>query len=190
MISLVLISLAQSSLAYRPGDLVPMSRMGQYHSVRTHFFPFILLWAGFSFLAFWVGNFFNNILQSRTVWHDMIGRHCPMFAVNREVFFLLRNWISALWFCFSSPILFVLKGKENIHVSFNMKFSNIILCIWCRCWYHYQNLLVTQVLIHTKCEFEDPPNRFDFFFSFFPLLIWLFILMWLRNITILIWFAR
>ncbi|CAH9061631.1 unnamed protein product [Cuscuta europaea] len=49
----VLISLASESLAYRPGDIVPMSRMGQYHS-------------------------------SRTVWHDMIGKHCPMFAVNRE----------------------------------------------------------------------------------------------------------
>uniref|UniRef100_A0A5B7BM12 Uncharacterized protein n=1 Tax=Davidia involucrata TaxID=16924 RepID=A0A5B7BM12_DAVIN len=51
---LLLLSLASNSLAYRPGDLVPMSRMGQYHS-------------------------------SRTVWHDMIGRHCPIFAVNREV---------------------------------------------------------------------------------------------------------
>ncbi|KAL9258205.1 hypothetical protein AKJ16_DCAP15148 [Drosera capensis] len=40
--------------AYRPGDIVPMSKMGQYHS-------------------------------SRTAWHDMIGRHCPIFAVNREV---------------------------------------------------------------------------------------------------------
>lgn len=23
--------------------------------------------------------------SSRTVWHDMIGKHCPIFAVNREV---------------------------------------------------------------------------------------------------------
>ncbi|XP_057549677.1 uncharacterized protein LOC130827832 [Amaranthus tricolor] len=45
---------ASISCAYRPGDIVPLSRMGQYHS-------------------------------SRTVWHDMVGRHCPMFAVNREV---------------------------------------------------------------------------------------------------------
>ncbi|KAK2981820.1 hypothetical protein RJ640_010337, partial [Escallonia rubra] len=51
---LLLLSLSSNSLAYRPGDIVPMSRMGQYHS-------------------------------SRTVWHDMIGRHCPIFAVNREV---------------------------------------------------------------------------------------------------------
>ncbi|KAG6437018.1 hypothetical protein SASPL_101925 [Salvia splendens] len=51
---LLLLSLGiPSSLAYRPGDIVPMSRMGQYHA-------------------------------SRTVWHDMIGRHCPIFAVNRE----------------------------------------------------------------------------------------------------------
>ncbi|KAL5550638.1 hypothetical protein UlMin_000814 [Ulmus minor] len=43
-----------TSLAYRPGDIVPMSKMGQYHS-------------------------------SRTVWQDIIGRHCPIFGVNREV---------------------------------------------------------------------------------------------------------
>ncbi|OMO94038.1 hypothetical protein COLO4_16540 [Corchorus olitorius] len=41
-------------VAYRPGDIVPMSKMGQYHS-------------------------------SRTVWYDVIGKHCPIFAVNREV---------------------------------------------------------------------------------------------------------
>ncbi|KAJ8427669.1 hypothetical protein Cgig2_012082 [Carnegiea gigantea] len=50
----LLLSLASICIAYRPGDIVPMSRMGQYHS-------------------------------SRTVWHDMVGRHCPVFAVNREV---------------------------------------------------------------------------------------------------------
>ncbi|KAG6596313.1 hypothetical protein SDJN03_09493, partial [Cucurbita argyrosperma subsp. sororia] len=49
-----LFSLIPTFLAYRPGDIVPMSKMGQYHS-------------------------------SRTVWHDMIGRHCPIFGVNREV---------------------------------------------------------------------------------------------------------
>ncbi|CAA3018293.1 uncharacterized protein LOC111395885 [Olea europaea subsp. europaea] len=53
LIILQVISTAPPSLAYRPGDIVPMSRMGQYHSTRT-------------------------------VWHDMIGRHCPIFAVNRE----------------------------------------------------------------------------------------------------------
>lgn len=56
--SLLLISflslLASTSLAYRPGEIVPMSRAGQYHG-------------------------------SRTVWQDLIGRHCPTFAVNREV---------------------------------------------------------------------------------------------------------
>ncbi|PKU68125.1 hypothetical protein MA16_Dca025254 [Dendrobium catenatum] len=45
---------ASTSLAYRPGEIVPISRAGQYHG-------------------------------SRTVWHDLIGRHCPIFAVNREV---------------------------------------------------------------------------------------------------------
>lgn len=50
-----LMSLGFSSvLGYRPGDIVPMSKMSQYHS-------------------------------SRTLWHDVIGRHCPVFAVNREV---------------------------------------------------------------------------------------------------------
>ncbi|XP_024017903.1 uncharacterized protein LOC21404800 [Morus notabilis] len=46
--------LFSNSLAYRPGDIVPMSKMGQYHS-------------------------------SRTTWQDVIGRNCPIFAVNREV---------------------------------------------------------------------------------------------------------
>ncbi|XP_028808597.1 uncharacterized protein LOC114763155 [Neltuma alba] len=49
-----LLPLLPIAVAYRPGDIVPMSRMGQYHS-------------------------------SRTVWQDLIGRHCPIFAVNREV---------------------------------------------------------------------------------------------------------
>ncbi|KAF5953555.1 hypothetical protein HYC85_006411 [Camellia sinensis] len=53
LLTSMLMSLVSTSLAYRPGDIVPMSKMGQYHS-------------------------------SRTVWHDMIGRHCPIFAVNRE----------------------------------------------------------------------------------------------------------
>ncbi|KAF3333592.1 hypothetical protein FCM35_KLT01283 [Carex littledalei] len=47
-------SLPSLSLAYRPGELVPMSRSGQYHG-------------------------------SRTVWHDVVGRYCPVFAVNKEV---------------------------------------------------------------------------------------------------------
>ncbi|XVE80758.1 hypothetical protein DITRI_Ditri15bG0006000 [Diplodiscus trichospermus] len=50
----LLLWLPSISVAYRPGDIVPMSKMGQYHS-------------------------------SRTVWHDVIGKHCPIFAVNREV---------------------------------------------------------------------------------------------------------
>ncbi|KAL9238939.1 hypothetical protein vseg_013305 [Gypsophila vaccaria] len=51
---IILLTLFTICAAYRPGDIVPLSRMGQYHS-------------------------------SRTVWHDMIGRQCPIFAVNREV---------------------------------------------------------------------------------------------------------
>lgn len=54
LLHLLFSSLISISLAYKPGDIVPMSRMGQYHS-------------------------------SRTVWQDLIGRHCPIFAVNREV---------------------------------------------------------------------------------------------------------
>ncbi|KNA13879.1 hypothetical protein SOVF_112650, partial [Spinacia oleracea] len=53
-ISIMLLSMASISDAYRPGDIVPLNRMGQYHS-------------------------------SRTVWHDIVGRHCPIFGVNREV---------------------------------------------------------------------------------------------------------
>ncbi|GLT55318.1 hypothetical protein SLA2020_284520 [Shorea laevis] len=54
------LSLPSISLAYRSGDIVPMSQMGQYHS-------------------------------SRTVWQDVIGRHCPIFAVNREALILLQQ---------------------------------------------------------------------------------------------------
>ncbi|PQP98481.1 uncharacterized protein Pyn_34868 [Prunus yedoensis var. nudiflora] len=53
---MLLLSLSMPCIsdAYRPGDIVPMSKMGLYHSMKTE-------------------------------WHDMIGRHCPIFAVNREV---------------------------------------------------------------------------------------------------------
>ncbi|KAF8394833.1 hypothetical protein HHK36_018769 [Tetracentron sinense] len=54
LLFIYLSSFVGDSVAYRPGDIVPMSKMGQYHS-------------------------------SRTVWQDVIGRHCPIFAVNREV---------------------------------------------------------------------------------------------------------
>ncbi|XP_062181637.1 uncharacterized protein LOC133885885 [Phragmites australis] len=47
-------SLPPLAAAYRPGDIVPMLRSGQYH-------------------------------DSRSVWFDVVGRHCPAFAVNREV---------------------------------------------------------------------------------------------------------
>ncbi|KAB8098272.1 hypothetical protein EE612_027361 [Oryza sativa] len=46
--------LAPLASAYRPGDIVPMLRSGQYHG-------------------------------SRSVWFDVVGRHCPSFAVNHEV---------------------------------------------------------------------------------------------------------
>lgn len=58
LLLLLFSSIISISLAYKPGDIVPMSRMGQYHS-------------------------------SRTVWQDLIGRHCPIFAVNREVLILI-----------------------------------------------------------------------------------------------------
>uniref|UniRef100_A0A2P2LF56 Uncharacterized protein MANES_09G116800 n=1 Tax=Rhizophora mucronata TaxID=61149 RepID=A0A2P2LF56_RHIMU len=51
---LLLLSLPSICVAYRPGDIVPMSKKGQYHS-------------------------------SRTLWQDMIAKHCPIFGVNREV---------------------------------------------------------------------------------------------------------
>nr|CAB3464071.1 unnamed protein product [Digitaria exilis] len=51
---LVCSSLPPLAAAYRPGDIVPMLRSGQYHG-------------------------------SRSVWFDVVGRHCPAFAVNREV---------------------------------------------------------------------------------------------------------
>ncbi|KAL6608285.1 hypothetical protein ACP70R_041348 [Stipagrostis hirtigluma subsp. patula] len=56
VLSLLLLcsSLPPPAAAYRPGDIVPMLRSGQYHGARS-------------------------------VWFDVVGRHCPAFAVNREV---------------------------------------------------------------------------------------------------------
>lgn len=56
----LVISMVSTCVAYRSGDIVPTSKMGQYHS-------------------------------SRTVWHDMIGKHCPIFRVNREVLIPIPN---------------------------------------------------------------------------------------------------
>lgn len=74
-------SLLSISLAYKPGDIVPMSRQGQYHGVITRTeFSFYLD----PFLIHFDLMYFGKS-QSRTVWQDAIGRHCPIFAVNREV---------------------------------------------------------------------------------------------------------
>ena len=94
----LLLLLSSNGLAYRPGDIVPMSKMGQYHSVRigiplcVHFtnrnsdpifFPTHSWWLGFSICLFILGSIW--LFQSRTAWQDVIGRHCPIFGVNREV---------------------------------------------------------------------------------------------------------
>lgn len=38
--------------------------------------------------------------QSRTVWQDVIGRHCPIFAVNREVPFEFSSFRVFFFFSF------------------------------------------------------------------------------------------
>lgn len=95
---LLFLSLPLLSSAYRPGDIVPMSKMGQYHSVcsPTPFYLFISLSLGFCvFNICLLTHAFEwfvlpTVVQSRTVWHDVVGKHCPIFAVNREVRF---SWI-------------------------------------------------------------------------------------------------
>lgn len=51
-------------------------------------------------------------MQSRTTWHDVIGKHCPIFAVNREVLWLciwlIRFLRFMIFFWISMPILQVL----------------------------------------------------------------------------------
>ncbi|RXH81982.1 hypothetical protein DVH24_036323 [Malus domestica] len=83
---LISLSIPCISAAYKPGDIVFMSKMGLYHSVRTlskSFIQFRLNFNGFcsNFNGFCAISWF----QMKTEWHDMIGRHCPIFAVNREV---------------------------------------------------------------------------------------------------------
>ncbi|CAN1771922.1 hypothetical protein LINPERHAP1_LOCUS12044 [Linum perenne] len=90
-LALLILSLSSVSLAYRPGDIVPMSKMGQYHSVRFSISPFPFSWPVIGrFRQFDLGylNRLLKIFQSRTTWHDMIGKHCPIFGVNREVSFV------------------------------------------------------------------------------------------------------
>lgn len=89
---LLSLSLSSISVAYRPGDIVPMNKMGQYHSVSTLSPPphqYILMIIYMLYMVF-LSNLMLNAstyfwFQSRTVWQDVIGRHCPTFAVNREV---------------------------------------------------------------------------------------------------------
>jgi hypothetical protein len=39
----------------------------------------------FRFACAWSVLFSPAVFQSRSVWFDVVGRHCPAFAVNREV---------------------------------------------------------------------------------------------------------
>ncbi|KAL9428633.1 hypothetical protein AB3S75_030590 [Citrus x aurantiifolia] len=80
---LLLLSLPPISLAYRPGDIVPMSKMSQYHN-------------------------------SRTVWHDVIGKHCPIFAVNREALIPIAK---PTGFTGADPVKISFQvGREKFHV--------------------------------------------------------------------------
>ncbi|KAI4318951.1 hypothetical protein MLD38_032603 [Melastoma candidum] len=70
-------------IAYRPGDIVPMNKMGQYHGYRSP-------------------------------WQDIIGRHCPIFAVNREVLIPIPKpdgWTQADPYKITFQI-----GKEKFHI--------------------------------------------------------------------------
>lgn len=95
---LLLLSLPSISLAYRPGDIVPMSKMGQYHSVRSLFHFQALSLCLLACLLHWFYSYFIDFMkkkiefwfQSRTVWQDVIGKHCPIFGVNREVSSLIN----------------------------------------------------------------------------------------------------
>ncbi|KAI8570892.1 hypothetical protein RHMOL_Rhmol01G0074200 [Rhododendron molle] len=77
-------SLASNSLAYRPGDIVPMSKSGQYHSVFVQTLLSLSLCIDF-ITDLGICRAVHCVHQSRTVLHEMIGRHCPIFAVNREI---------------------------------------------------------------------------------------------------------
>ncbi|XP_020085994.1 uncharacterized protein LOC109708594 isoform X2 [Ananas comosus] len=81
-------SMAPISLAYKPGDIVPLSKAGQYHG-------------------------------SRTVWFDVVGRHCPAFAVNREISFQVGHEK------FYVPWLYVInrKSSEVPMIDFHLRYS-------------------------------------------------------------------
>lgn len=69
--------------------------------------------------------------QSRTVWHDMIGRHCPIFAVNREVS--------------SIRVLVLISGNSSC----GLLISGVIFM--CRRWFRYLSPLDILELIRIKC---------------------------------------
>ena len=94
--------IAPVSTAYRPGDIVPMSKMGQYHSVTSLNPKPSLLLSLFFFLIILP---FVIIFQSRTVWYDVIGRQCPIFAVDREVCMHISH--SHLSFLFEISLTFL-----------------------------------------------------------------------------------
>ena len=141
LLSVLFLLSSSSSLAYRPGDIVPTSKMGQYHSVRI---PIPILEnpsfkSPIFFFSFWIVFLIGSLnhrhffFQSRTVWQDVIGRHCPIFAVNREV--RLEFWC----FRYQGFFLYCFIIDE-------------FLCLVYRFWFQQLSRWVILVLIRTKCE--------------------------------------
>lgn len=128
LLALLLSSMILDCAAYRPGDIVPMSKMGQYHSVYT------LRFYNFSLLLYYIYDKTPKITdlicfcwccyliqQSRTVWHDMIGRHCPIFGVNREVIFPVSVCIELVFITQSRmPLEFLNFYKFSLALLFGM----------------------------------------------------------------------
>ena len=150
---LLFLSLPLFSSAYRPGDIVPMSKMGQYHSVCSPKSLSISLSRCLHFQYLFIDScvhwfFWYTVVQSRTVWHDVVGKHCPIFAVNREVPF---SWICQLGLLFLCCCCY-----RTSHVFHFYAIFIIYLCIFgsllYRCWFLYRSQPVILVLIRTKCK--------------------------------------
>ncbi|KHN29516.1 hypothetical protein glysoja_005240 [Glycine soja] len=82
---LLLPSFLRIAVAYRPGDIVPMSCMGQYHSVRSHFPFHSLRFSLPSIRRRCISHYFFSFCDCSREPCGRTSLVAPIFAVNREV---------------------------------------------------------------------------------------------------------
>lgn len=129
-----ILTLPSISLAYRPGDIVPTSKAGQYHGVRTR--------AKTNPIFIWNSKSILDPLR-----YDVL---CEISVKNR----LARcHWPPLPYFCRQSG------GRvHGIVLEFSPSWCSLFVLFFLsfmhRCWFLYQNLLISLVPILTRCMFH------------------------------------